>query len=430
VTGRRSLATVAALFALAAACTSEFERDLPDVGLTTPTESPAVTDAPAPTDAPAATAPTVATGASDAPGRIAILDGLGNLVTFHPDGSNVTVLADGMQGGAVVLQPTWSPDGERIAWVRLTQDEEGGTAVVTTEPDGGTQTETPTAVMPFYLYWDPTSSRVAFLGSSASGDIELGLAEIRDGGEATALDTGTPFYLSWNPGGDELLVHVGLDRLERLEIAGVATPVHERPGTFNAPVWTSDGRSLVYASQDGDRQRLVAHDVELDRTRALVRFDGAITFVVSPDGRRVAFQVAQGPDDVGPLSVLDRDTGTVEPVVDEIVPAFFWSPGGDRLLYALPEEVADRFWFRWGVWDGRSSFTTPRFYPTETFARDYLRFFEQYAQSMTLWAPDGSAFTYAGVNEAGDGGVWIQPAVDGAEPVLVTHGVFASWSPA
>jgi hypothetical protein len=82
------------------------------------------------------------------------------------------------------------------------------------------------------------------------------------------------------------------------------------------------------------------------------------------------------------------------------------------------------------VWKGGSSFTTPRFYPSETFARDYLEFFQQYAQSMSLWAPDGSAFTYAGSNEAGASGVWIQPATEGAEPVLVADGVFAEWSPA
>jgi TolB protein len=49
---------------------------------------------------------------------------------------------------------------------------------------------------------------------------------------------------------------------------------------------------------------------------------------------------------------------------------------------------------------------------------------------MTLWAPDGSAFAYAGTNEAGETGVWIQPAVEGVDPVLLGAGVFASWSPA
>ncbi len=136
-----------------------------------------------------------------------------------------------------------------------------------------------------------------------------------------------------------------------------------------------------------------------------------------------------GPDEVEPLSVIDRKTGSIEEVAPDITPAFFWSPDGSRLLYLFPETLPDRVWFRWGVWDGESAFTTARFAPSEVFARDYLSFFEQYAQSMSLWAPDGSAFAYAGSNESGETGVWIQPARAGAEPVRVSDGVFATWSP-
>jgi hypothetical protein len=262
--------------------------------------------------------------------------------------------------------------------------------------------------------------------------------------KAVAVDASSPYYFSWGPSGEQLLAHVGADRLDRLEIDGTITPVGDVPGIFDAPVWTSDGRSLVYASVTGDGQRLVARDLEADRAEELVRYDGGITFAVSPDGSHVAFQVVRGPNDVDPLSVLDRETGVVERVAPTIVPAFFWSPDGTQLLFLFPETAGDgiqvlnllpqtppdRVWFRWGVWDGESSFTTPRFIPSETFARDYLQFFQQYAQSMSLWAPDGSAFTYAGSNDSGDAGVWIQPAGAGIEPVLVTDGVFAEWSPA
>jgi TolB protein len=416
--GLRPLAPIAAFVLFAAGCTgAERERDLPDVEL------------PSATGSPAAGSPSIGAGVPDAPGRIAVLDEGGNLVTFEPDGSDAVVLAESVEGESLVRQPTWSPDGERIAWVRFDVGGGEGNALVTTAPDGTMPTEASTTVIPFYLFWDPTSSRIAYLGSSAEADIELGILDVA-AAEAVALGAGSPFYLSWNPAGDELFVHVGGDRLDRLEIDGTLTTVHDRPGAFDVPVWTSDGRSLVYASETRNGQRLVAHDLEADRVDELVRFDEAITFVVSPDGAKVAYQVLLGPNDVGPLVVLDRETGAVEEVATGFVPAYFWSPQSTKLLYLFPDVAPEGAWFRWGVWDGESSFTTPRFLPSEVFVRDYLQFFQQYAQSMTLWAPDGSAFTYAGTSESGASGAWIQPAGVGVEPILMTDGVFAEWSPA
>jgi TolB protein len=408
--GRRGIGAVAVGVALVAGCTEEPARELPRVDL----------------DSPAAAAP----GASSGPGRLAVLDELGNLVTLAPDGSDELLLAEALPGRRVVQQPTWSPDGSRLAWVRVEGGDDGGSvALVTSAADGTGTTEAPTPVAPFYLSWDPTSSRIAYLGSSTTTEIQLGVVDVAGGGGVVSLGTGRPFYLSWNPTGSELLVHVGTDRLERLELDGTLTTVHERPGTFNVPVWTADGRSFVYASGAGERQRLVVHDPGRRRGRGLVRFGGSIVFVVSPDGSRIAFQVIGDGQDVGPLSVVDRETGEVVPVADGAAPAFFWSPAGDRLLYLGLDIAPERVWFRWNVWDGASSFGTPRFVPSQIFGRDYLQFFEQYSQSMRLWSPDGTAFTYAGASETGEQGIWVQAATPDVPPVRVSDGVFAAWSP-
>ncbi|HEX6231395.1 MAG TPA: hypothetical protein VF029_06750 [Actinomycetota bacterium] len=416
----RSLAAILALLAVALGCTDAPERDLPDVVIGSTTESPAASP-------PASPAPEVPTDV----GRLAVLDDLGNLLTLGPDGSDTIVLAEAVQGETLVQQPTWSPDGKRLAWVQLEASESGVAAsLVTATAEGGRPTRAPTSGAPFYLSWDPTSSRIAYLGPSPTSEIELGIVEVASGGdEATPLDAGSPFYLSWGPSGEQLLVHVGSERLERLDLDGAPSTVDGRPGTFNAPVWTPDGGSFVYASRSGERQRLVVHDLGEERGRELVRFDGGIRFVVSPEGTRVAFQVVDGSAGVGALSVVDRETGTIERVAEGPAPAFFWSPEGGRLLYLYADPDAERLWLRWGIWDGSTTFSTPRFYPTPVFGRDYLQFFEQYAQSMSLWAPDGTAFAYAGTSESGEQGIWVQPARSGAEPVLVADGVFAAWSP-
>ena len=151
---------------------------------------------------------------------------------------------------------------------------------------------------------------------------------------------------------------------------------------------------------------------------------------MSPDGRRVAFQVLRGGIVATPVSVIDRKTGATDAVANEYSPAFFWSPDGTKLLSLLPEVTPGRIWFRWGVWEDGSSFSTERFVPSLVFSRDYLQFFEQYAQSMRLWSPDGSAFVYAGEEESGGSGIWIQPATPDTPPVRLADGVVASWSPA
>jgi Tol biopolymer transport system component len=360
-------------------------------------------------------------------GRIAVLDGSGTLMVFEADGSRPTFIAVSDPDVTLVRQPTWSRDGTRIAWVGL--DADGTSATVMTAAFDGTQTtDTAVAAAPFYLSWDPTSSRIVYLGGSATADIELGLVDVA-ASTTDPIDAGSPFYFSWAPKGKQLLVHVGTDRLDKLAIDGTFTPLDRHPGRFSAPVWTADGRTLFYVSEAGGRQRLVAYDLAKGRRETLARFEGVITFVVSPDGRRVAYQVVEdGPKIAVPLSVIDRDTGTTDRVADDYSPAFFWSPDGTKLLSMVPE-ITDRLWFRWSVWENGSSFTTGRFVPSLELSRDYLQFFEQYAQSMTMWSPDGSAFVYAGENESKGSGVWIQPATPHVAPVRVTDGVVASWSP-
>jgi TolB protein len=160
-----------------------------------------------------------------------------------------------------------------------------------------------------------------------------------------------------------------------------------------------------------------------------VPFDGLITFVVSPDGRRIALQAFEG-GEASPLTVVDVASAEATEVTDQTVAAFYWSPDGGRLLYLDPDPAEDQVWFRWGVWDGRRAFTTPRFIPSQRMVDEYLPFFEQYAQSMNLWSPDGSAFAYPGMDENGDTGIWIQSARSDRAPVLVSDGDFVAWSPA
>lgn len=358
------------------------------------------------------------------------------LLVLKDDGSVMTVGRDGDSGISLrgeedtdleTRQPVWSPDGSLVAWVEIgTAAPPASSVLVTSRPDGTSRREVIVDTGTFFLQWDPTSSRLAYLGSFR-GTVGMGVADPgADGGPvAKTLGVGQPFYLSWGPEGDRLLIHVGADTLGTLDLAGDLEPIANRPGVFHAPVWLEDGR-FVYAVHDDDRQRLV---VQGDgRPSELVRFRGAIEFVVSPDGRRIAYRV-DAAEGFGTVSVVDVGSGRSRSVSDLPASAFHWSPDGRHLLLMTPEEGDDPTTHRWHVWDGKEADPVgPTFLPSPTYLREYMPFFGQYAQTMTLWSPDGRSFAFPGL--IGDrAGIWVQD-LDADEPALVVEGgSVVAWSP-
>ena len=140
---------------------------------------------------------------------------------------------------------------------------------------------------------------------------------------------------------------------------------------------------------------------------------------------------------LGPLFVTGLATEKPKLISEGPVLAFFWSPDGRYLLYLGLETTArprtqpgstfsrqqdPPLWMRWHVWGERRSVAYGRFIPSPTMLLEYLRFFDQYAQSMTLWAPDGRAFTYAGANENGEDGIWVQSLWRGLRPTVWRRG--------
>ncbi len=261
----------------------------------------------------------------------------GSLLTVDRDGGAATSLRGEEDPDLEARQPVWSPDGAAVAWVEIgTAAPPASSTLVTSRPDGSGRREVLVDTGAFFLQWDPTSSRLAYLGSFR-GTVGMGVAETgADGGPiATTLGVGQPFYLSWGPEGDRLLIHVGTDTLGTLDLKeGPLEPIEERPGVFHAPVWLEDGR-FVYAAHDGEDQRLVVR--EGDRPRELVRFRGAIEFVVSPDGSRIAYRVDAG-EGFGTVSVIGIDSARSRAVSDLPTSAFHWSPDGRRLLLMTPAE--------------------------------------------------------------------------------------------
>ena len=355
--------------------------------------------------------------------RLLVIREDGNLVTMLPDGTDVVALTRRAGQGLSVRQPTWSPDGHSIAWVELVSEGGGPEQAVfaTAGPSGLDRREIQLDVGAFFLQWDPTGQRVAYLGS-VQGTIGLGVV---DGSQArlsiTQVGAGQPFYLSWSPDGERLLVHVNGDQLGVAGLGGDVEDLGETPAVFQAPVWLDDG-GMVYAVDDGPKTRLVVRDA--DRVRTLATVPHGVVFVVSDTGQ-VAYRPIDEEGRGGPVFVTDLRGSPPEVVTRRPIVAFYWSPGGDDLL-SLSVQEGEQLAFRWSVWRDRERFRSEPFLPSPEFLEGYVPFFDQYAQAMSLWSPDGSSFVYAGLHE-GLAGIWVQD-LGGGTPSLVSDGSFAAWS--
>jgi TolB protein len=243
--------------------------------------------------------------------------------------------------------------------------------------------------------------------------------------------TGSPFYWQWSADGDSLLAHVGLSGPgARLGFSGVAADTLEQnldaPGFFQAPAISPSGRWLAYATDRGGARAVIvrsAPGLTVEPIEREVRHIGLTALTFSPTEDRLALM--RPPEDApfifGAISLLDAETGLLEPLVDESALAFFWSPDGRRIAYltfaprggeiAGPQGASvqvraeqqrpPRFTLKVvEVADGRVV-DLGAFVPSRLFVQQFLPFFDQYALSHRIWSPGSEALVLPILDEEG-----------------------------
>lgn len=476
---RTAVAVLTWLLLLTAACSSSFtfsgDPAVRDPSTPTPEDNPLPEGAliPNPDPSPGAEPTTPPIEApprvedEEASARIAIQTSDGQLFTVQPDGSDRIDLTE-VDERRFNRQPTWSPDASRIGWVSL--DPRDGNAQVRTDRfDLTSPTTRAVGPAPFYLNWDPSSSQVAYLAPSPAG-IDLGLVQITpddatDGVDPVQrLDRGEPYFFAWGPDGDELLIHASGFRLDRINVDGSTRVIEEFPAPFQAPVWLGEDETLVYADQTDGENFLVTTGPLGEGRIELATFEGRLTFVVNDPGEYAALisrelpsggdggvitastRLQPAPDDddffdpddpfADPVDVVPTDMlsfialygGELTTVSGGKIVAFWWDPTGETLAWLEPSDDGGgmlQWWFsdRNQVWGGVS------FTPSQTFATNYLPFFDQYAQSHSFFSPDGTELTFAGQLANGEQGIFVVGIERGAQANKIADGVFAVWSP-
>jgi Tol biopolymer transport system component len=416
--GRAFLVPVYLLVALLTACTATAEPDrdtLPD-------------------------ARTIATDVSvvevGSPGRLLVLGTESEIITMRPDGSDPVTLAEAVPD-VERTQPTWSPDGSRVAWTERRGDQQ--TYLLVADSHGGEVVEWPSPLLAVYIAWSPDGEHLALTGSLGEGDLLLAIAE--PDGDIQVLDQGAPVYFDWAPDGTEVLARVS-GRFEYLAIDGSGRETVPVTGEFRLGAHVAESLLLGTGREVGEALALANRQGEIERE--LLRYTAPMAFVADEPGSRVAVMSRGSPEsqelsrleetdlpiiDAERLFVVTTSDGHLEEISRARNISWFWSPNGRDLLYSTVGAVDGTERLQWHTWDGEETKSYAPFSPTGLFARDYLAYFDQFALSISLWAPDGSAFVYAGGNSLEDAGIWVQK-VEGGDPVRVSPGEVALWSPA
>jgi TolB protein len=400
------------------------------------------------------------------------LAGSGSIAIVGADGSLSLVDATGRPTAlspatdASLGFPAWSPDGSRIAVVRnsaaneiLVFDAQRATAGQPVNPLVIFRNST---VDPFYLAWTP-DDRVSFLADDPEGQSLRvapadGSAPLDGTGSGATIRSGHPFYFDWIER-DRVLVHVGTGTdafLGEIGLDGTpASPTLKAPGDFRSAVVSHDRLFIGYVRAGPDPAAdivVVARDGSSEHTMPVF---GTAAVAFDPVGDTIAAIGPTQPADarftipLGPLRLLDPASGKARTLVDGSVVSFWWSPDGTTIAALRVQPVATTASLTSstaassaapspapGATEIRLLFVDVAsgkirsqsvVQPGQLFVDQFMTYFDQYALSHRLWAPDSSSFLLPVVDRGAVTRVEVA-FPNGDQPVLI-NGVIGFWSP-
>jgi Tol biopolymer transport system component len=349
--------------------------------------------------------------------------------------------------------PTFSPDGSKLAYASAVNDKKGreyGLWVYDLRRRAGTRIFQSRTERVIYLQWLADNQHLSFLIAEPDG-MSLMLAQATQRAPIRIVLTGMPLYFDWNDTASRLVVHTaGSDpeTSERVALMSLSQSnqqvdkilSHGR-SPFMTPCWSPDRKHLAYVANYNVEANLVVADADGSHPRSIVSLPvGDNSFEWLPDSAHIAYSttfVPHEPEYAG-IRLVDISTAASRVLTKDPIAAYFASPNGRYLAYiSVPKEKPYYWWMLLDLKTGKSR-SLGRFLSTDEESISY-RFFDQFALSHTIWAPDSSAFVFAGVrllvepdesiHAVPPPSVWVMP-IDGSQPRNLGHGTLAFFAPA
>ena len=365
--------------------------------------------------------------------------------TQMPDAEDLVLSVPGLR----CTWPAWSPDGETVAFSGYSVEETLGVYVTGYETPGPgliysneVGTGEIARATPHYCSWSPDGERLAFVAQTGRG-LTLFVWDKGDAGDARVAQDGGPMYFAWSPNSDEIYTHSFLDHY-LVDASKEGTP-QQFPGRgtqYMSPAWgrEQDGIAFFLDGEHG-KQRLVAINLRDSSARMLSEFYGIAAVAWRPGHAQLGMvkETIRNTGFYSGLWLVDYQTREEVQLSDDPALAFYWSPDGSKAAYVTPSDGAEGS-LRFCVVEVESGDRVylADFVPSQEQLIHFM-FFDQYAQSHPVWSADSSSILVCGqlgyqlirsdLPPRESSSVFLLDGSGASQPLEIAEGFVSCWSP-